>query len=97
MAEEPDNLVLQMLRSIRGTLDDRPTRFDRVEAIVRDVRSLGTSTDMKVDALDERVEMIRERTVTAIGYAAGASRGPVDLKKQIADLTRRVEKLEARQ
>ena len=54
-----------------------------------------TGHDLRFDALEERVETIREGTVTAIGYAAHASRGHVDLRKQIADLTRRVERLEA--
>lgn len=32
MAEEPDNLVLQPLRAMRGTLDDRTFRFDKLES-----------------------------------------------------------------
>ena len=51
--------------------------------------------DDRVGALDERVEAIREGTVSAIGFAANASRAHVDLRREIADLTRRVEKLEA--
>jgi len=39
--------------------------------------------------------MIREGTVSAIGFAANAGRAHVDLRRQIADLTRRVERLEA--
>ena len=50
---------------------------------------------MRVEALDEKFEMIREGTVSAIGFAANASRAHVDLHKEIADLRKRVEKLEA--
>lgn len=96
MVEEPDNLVLQLLRAIRGTLDDHSARFDKLEALIMDVRRVATSTDMKVDALDERVEIIREGTVSAIGYAAHASREHVSLRKEITELARRVERLEAR-
>jgi len=53
MAEEPDGLVLQLLRA--GTA----ARFDGIES--------------------------------AIGFAANASRAHVDLRKQVADLTRRRE------
>ncbi len=101
MAEEPDNLVLQLLRTMRA---ESSARFDEIEAGVEDVRQglkdvrlAVASLDMRFDALDERVETIREGTVSAIGYAANASRAHVDLRRQIDDLTRRVEKLEAGQ
>ena len=92
MAEEPDNLVLQLLRTMRA---ENSARFDEIEAVLKEVRLTVVSHDLRFDALDERVETIREGTVTAIGYAAHASRGHVELRQQIADLTRRVERLEA--
>jgi hypothetical protein len=95
MAEEPDNLVLQLLRGIRGTLDEHSSRFDAIEAVLREVRLNVAGHDLRFDALDERLELIREGTVSAIGFAANAGRAHVDLRRQIADLARRVEKLEA--
>ncbi|HXZ16640.1 MAG TPA: hypothetical protein VEH77_11835 [Roseiarcus sp.] len=92
MAEEPDNLVLQLLRTMRA---ENSARFDEIDAVLSDVRRTLASYELRFDALEERVEVIREGTVSAIGFAANASRAHVDLRKQIADLTRRVEKLEA--
>jgi hypothetical protein len=92
MADEPDNLVLQMLRAMRA---ENSARFDAIEAVLKDVRLNVAGHDLRFDALDERVELIREGTVSAIGFAANASRAHVDLRKQITDLARRVEKLEA--
>jgi hypothetical protein len=92
MAEEPDNLLL---RGIRSTLDEHSSRFDAIEAVLREVRLMVAGHDMRFDALDERVETIREGTVSPIGFAANTGRAHVDLRKQIADLARRVEKLEA--
>jgi hypothetical protein len=92
MAEEPDNLVLQLLRAMRA---ENSARFDDIEAVLSDVRRTVASYELRFDALEERVEAIREGAVSAIGFAANASRAHVDLRKQIADLTRRVEKLEA--
>ena len=91
MAKGPDNLVLTVLREMRA---DVKTEFARLDETLHDVRRHVASLDLRVEALDEKVEMIREGTVSAIGYAANASRADVDLHKQIADLTRRVEKLE---
>jgi polyhydroxyalkanoate synthesis regulator phasin len=95
MAEEPDNLVLQLLRAIRSKQDDHSARFDEIEAVLKEVRLTVASHELRFDALEERVEAIREGTVSVIGFAANASRAHVDLRKQIDDLTRRVEKLEA--
>ncbi len=99
MAEAPDNLVLELLRKMRA---ENSARFDtigahieEVEAVLKEVRLTVVSHDLRFDALEEPVETIREGAVTAIGYAAQASRGRVDPRKQVADLTRRVEKLEA--
>ncbi len=99
MAEEPDNLVLQLLRNMRAEtsarFDDMSARFDAIEAVLKDVRLTVTSHDLRFDPLEERVEAIREGTVTATGYAAQASRAHVELRKQIEEPTRRVEKLES--
>jgi hypothetical protein len=95
MAEEPDNLVLQLLRGIRTTLDEYSSRFDAIEGVLKEVRLTAASHDLRFDALEERLETIREGTVSAIGLAANVGRAHVDLRRQIADLTRRVERLEA--
>ena len=88
MAREADNLVLKLLAEMRADMS-------RIEATLKDVRLTVTSHDLRFDALDEKIDLIREGTVSAIGFAANASRAHIDLKKQIADLTRRVEKLES--
>jgi hypothetical protein len=95
MVEEPDNLLLQLLRGIRSALDEHSSRFDAIEAVLREVRLMVTGHDLRFDALDERLEAIREGAVSAIGFAANAGRAHVDLRRQIPDLTRRVERLEA--
>jgi hypothetical protein len=92
MAEERDNLVLQLLRAMRV---ENSARFDAIEAVLREVRLTVAGHDLRFDALDERIETIREGTVSAIGFAANAGRAHVELRRQIADLARRVEKLEA--
>ena len=91
MAKEPENLVLSILREMRV---DMKSDFARLDETLHDVRRHVASLDLRAEALDEKFEMIREGTVSAIGYAANASRAHVDLHKQIANLTRRVEKLE---
>ena len=92
MAEEPDNLVLQLLRTMRA---ENSARFDAIEGVLKEVRLTVASHDLRFDAVEERLETIREGTVSAIGFAANAGRAHVELRRQIADLTRRVERLEA--
>jgi hypothetical protein len=88
MAEEPDNLVLAPLREMRAEIA-------HIDETLHAVRLTVAGHDRRFDALDQKIDMIREGTVSAIGFAANASRAHVDLHKQIADLTRRVTKLEA--
>ena len=87
MTKEPDNLVRKLLREMRGDMA-------RVEDTLREIRVSVVGHDHRFDSLDEKFEMIREGTVSAIGFAAHAGRAHVDLKRDIADLARRVEKLE---
>ena len=94
MAKEPDNLVLALLGEMRADIKDVRKDMSRIDETLRAVRLTVAGHDLRFDALDEKIEMIREGTVSAIGFAANASRAHVDLHKQIADLTRRVEKLE---
>jgi len=91
MAKAPDDLVLKILKDLRA---DMKIDFARLDETLHDVRRHVASLDMRVEALDEKFELIREGTVSAIGYAANASRAHADLHKQITDLKRRVEKLE---
>ena len=90
MAEEPDNLVLRHLREIRA--DVKEMRGD-----VHEIKGVLESHTLRFDFLEERVEMLREGTLTAIGFAASANEQNKKLAQQIADLTKRVEKLEAAQ
>jgi hypothetical protein len=92
MPEEPDNIVLQPLRTMRG---ENSARLGEIEALLQDVRLTVVRHDLRFDALEESVEAIREGTVSAIGFAGNAGRAHIDLRRQIADLTRRLEKLEA--
>ena len=94
MAKEPDNLMLSILREMRVDMKEVRKDMSRLDETLHDVRRHVASLDMRVEALDEKFEMIREGTVSAIGYAANASRAHVDLHKQITELKRRVEKLE---
>jgi hypothetical protein len=95
MAKEPDNLVLRLLREMRVDIKAVHDDISRIDKTLREVRLTVVGHDMRFDALDEKFEMIREGTVSAIGFAATASRAHVDLQNQIANLTKRVEKLEA--
>jgi hypothetical protein len=95
VAEEPDDFVLQLLRGIRSTLDEHSSRFDAIGGVLKEVRLTAASRDLRFDAVEEGLETIREGAVSAIGFAANAGRAHVELRRQIADLTRRVERLEA--
>ena len=97
MTEEPENLVLQMSRALRSDFKDVRADIARVDEVLHEVRRVVTSHNFRFDALDERVEMLREGALTAIGFAANAAQSQKKLQGQIADLTRRVENSEKAQ
>jgi phage shock protein A len=94
MAEEPENLVLHHLRDIRADVASLRTEVKDMRGDVREIRTVLDSHTLRFDFLEERVEMLREGTLTAIGFAASANEQNRKLAQQIADLTKRVEKLE---
>lgn len=51
MAEEPDSLVLQLLRVIRTTMDEYSSRFDAIEGVLKEVRLTAASHGLRFDAL----------------------------------------------
>ncbi|HLH49099.1 MAG TPA: hypothetical protein VKV96_07150 [Roseiarcus sp.] len=91
MAKEPENLVLEHLRVIRAEVKE--FRGEMTNEL-REVRAILGEHTRRFDFLEERVEMLREGTMTAIGFAASTGEYTKKLEKQIADLTKRVEKLE---
>ncbi len=97
MSDEPDNLVLQLLRNIRADVADARADISRVDETVREVRRIVTSHNVRFDAVDERVETLREGTLTAIGFAANAAQSQKKLQEQFADLAKPFEKLERAQ
>ncbi|MBU3887848.1 hypothetical protein FM996_16435 [Methylosinus sporium] len=88
---EPENLVLELLPEMRA--DIRGVRDEQKEDI-RGLRSVVDSILLRLDYFEERVEMLRESTMTALGFAVDASERKKKIETQIAELRERVERLE---
>ena len=95
MAGEPEDLTLVILREIRADVKEVRDNVSRMDQSLQEVRRTLARHELRFDAIEEKFETVREGVISAIGYAANASRAHVDLHRQIADLTKRVEKLEA--
>ncbi len=88
MAYEPENLALELLRNMR----------EEFRMVHEDVRALKKGQDLlalNVDGLDERLEMLRESTMTSLGFAADTGARQKKLEKQVVELAKRVEQLES--
>ncbi len=62
MADEPDNLVLRLLRDIRSTQDVHGTKLDRIEKQVGDLYKISSHTLGVAVTAHERYETL-EATV----------------------------------
>jgi len=80
MAKEPDNLVLKMLREMREILDDHTRRFE--------------AHDRRFDELQKSIGDWQETTSTGTGFAMHANIRTQALEKEIADLKRRIDRIE---
>ncbi len=78
MAKEPDNVVLKMLRDIREILGEHTKRFDE--------------HDRRFDDLHKAIEDWKE--TTGVGFAAHANIRTDALEKEIAELKRRIDRIE---
>ena len=94
MADDPENLVLRHLQGIRESLDAQGKVLDQHGKVLDSIARESVQHSMHLESLEERFEMLREGTMSAIGFAAHADRQYKGLKDQVSDLVRRVEKLE---
>jgi len=94
MGKEPDNLVLEPLRGMRGDIQDVRDGLKDVREDNRGLRRVQDSHTLRFDFLEERVETLRESTMTALGYAVDASERKKKIETRLSYLSARVEMLE---
>jgi chromosome segregation ATPase len=91
---EPENLVLEPLREMRGDIRSLREEVRSVREDIRGLRNVQDSHTLRFDFLEERVEALREATMTALGFAVDANERKKKIELQVADLRERVERLE---
>jgi hypothetical protein len=94
MAQEPENLVLELPRGMRGDIADLRESMRGIQNDIRGVRNVQDNHTLRFDFLDERVETLREASMTALGFAVNADEKHKKIEALLAELTKRVEKLE---
>ncbi|MBG0793955.1 hypothetical protein IYY11_11280 [Methylocystis sp. H62] len=94
MAQEPDNLVLELLRGMRGDIADLREGVRGVQNDIRSVRNVQDTHTLRFDFIEGRVETLREAMMTALGFAVNADEKHKKIEVRLAELTERVEKLE---
>ena len=88
------NLVFEQLKLIRKGIQSLKEGQDGMRIDIKEVRLVQAGHTLSLDFLTERVEKLREGTLTAIGIAAETGARTKTVEKQFADLVKRVEKLE---
>jgi len=91
---EPDNLVLELLRGMRDEMRAMRTDISDIRVDIRGIKVVQDKHSLQLDYLDEKVDMLRESTMTALGFANHVDLQQKKMGKQLAALTERVEKLE---
>ena len=94
MAKQPIDMVPEMLRGIRATLDKQGKTLETHGKVLDSIAKEAVNHTMRLESIEERFELLREGTVSAIGFAAHADRQYKGVKHQLAELFKRVEMLE---
>jgi hypothetical protein len=63
MAQEPENLVLELLPGMRGDITDLRESMRGIQNDIRGVRNVQDNHTLRFDFLDGRVETLREATM----------------------------------
>jgi hypothetical protein len=80
MPDEPDNMVLRILREIRGILDEHSDMHRRHQHAF--------------DELNKRIAAWHETTATGVGLAVHANVRSESIEARLQNLERRVEEIE---
>ena len=91
---EPDNLVLELLRGMRDEMRVIRTDIGDIRADIRGMKVVQDTHSLQLNYLDEKVDLLRESTMTALGFANHVDLQQKKMGKQLAALSERVEKLE---
>ena len=101
MAKLPTDLILEQIKllraegkDMRGEVTQMSGDIGQIKSDLRQVKMTQDRHTLSLDFLEDRVELLREGTLTAISAATNADNGNKKLVSQMAELTRRVEKLE---
>ena len=97
MSKEPINLVFEQLKLMRKDILSLKDGLDEMRVDISEMRLVQAKHTLSLDFLTERVEKLREGTLTAIGFAAETGARTKTVEKQVADLVKRVERLEKAQ
>jgi hypothetical protein len=87
MASEVNDLSLEILRGIR-------TDMSEMREEIRGIRKALDTLTLRFDDLEQHVDMLRESTMMALGFATNTDIQQKKLEKKVSELTKRVEMLE---
>ena len=101
MGKEPANLVLEQIKllradnkDLRGEMQEMRGDIAQIKTNMRQVKVTQDRHTLSLDYLEERVEMLREGTLKSISVATSTHAGNKKLALEMAELTKRVDKLE---
>ena len=94
MAKEPTDLILEQIKLLRSEGKDMRGDIAQIKTDMRQVKVTQDRHTLSLDYLEERVEMLREGTLRSISVATSTHAGNKKLALEMAELTKRVDKLE---
>ena len=94
MAGEPTDMVMELQKIMRRELLEVRDDVKGLKDDMRTVKVNQGSHTMQIDFLGERVEQLKEATLTSLGFSTSLNVQQQRMEKQIGDLLKRADKLE---
>ena len=94
MADEPDNLVLRMLREIRGKLDEHDQRFDSMDQRLVGVDGRLEGVEGRLGGIEKQLEDLNFQMTYSLGIGAAANLKVRETDARLDDHERRLRQLE---
>ena len=96
MVDEPDNMVLRLLREIRATLDDHSARLARMDARFDRMDARFDQVDARFDHVDKELEEVKFQVTYGLGVSSINNLKAREVDLRMTEFDRRLKTLEER-
>lgn len=94
MVDEPDNLVLQMLREIRATQQEHSEKFKQIDVRFKEIDARFDHVDARFDHINKELEEVKFQVTYGLGVSSINHLKAREVGHRMTDFDQRLKRLE---